>query len=234
MRYVIQLCVLGCQLVTPVQTRWNSYYDARRSLLLHNTDKIDQLSSLSTSLGVPNVNEAEYAFMKEEMQVLTPLAQGLDCLQGHANPESYMAFLYRTLLQLRHNYYTELGNSQVGLLKYCSPLVSVILADIKRRFEGYYTFADSTRPAALASIAHPAFRLRWLSPDVIDNMKNLFLNTLKLSSASELQQNSKSSTEVNEALDSQTLDLFTFMQDGQSDTAISSWVGRLTVFGRYW
>ena len=130
MRYVIQLCVLGCQLVTPVQTRWNSYYDARRSLLLHNTDKIDQLSSLSTSLGVPNFNEAEYAFMKEEMQVLTPLAQGLDCLQGHANPESYMAFLYPTLLQLRHNYYTELANSQVDLLKCCSPLVSVILADI--------------------------------------------------------------------------------------------------------
>ena len=83
-------------------------------------------------MGVPNFNEAEYAFMKEEMQVLTPLAQGLDRLQGDANPESYrpMAFLYPTLLQLRHNYYTELANSQVGLLKYCSPLVSVILADI--------------------------------------------------------------------------------------------------------
>ena len=70
--------------------------------------------------------------MKEEMQVLTPLAQGLDRLQGDANPESYrpMAFLYPTLLQLRHNYYTELANSQVDLLKCCSPLVSVILADI--------------------------------------------------------------------------------------------------------
>ena len=83
-------------------------------------------------MGVPNFNEAEYAFMKEEMQVLTPLAQGLDRLQGDANPESYrpMAFLYPTLLQLRHNYYTELANSQVGLslLKYCSLLVSVILA----------------------------------------------------------------------------------------------------------
>ena len=78
-----------------------------------------------------------------------------------------MAFLYSTLLQLRHNY-TELVSSQV--LKYCSPLASVILADINKRFEDYYTFGDSTRPAALASITHPAFKLRWLSPDVIDNM----------------------------------------------------------------
>src|SRR5260221_3636090 len=101
--------------------------------------------------------------MNEEMQILTPLAQGLDRLQGQANPESYMAFLYPTLLQMRHNY-TELSNSEI--LKYCSPLASVILADINKRFEDYNTFADSTRAAAMASITHPAFKLRWLSPDV--------------------------------------------------------------------
>ena len=75
---------------------------------------------MSTSLGVPDFKEAEYAFMNEEMQVPTPLAQGLDRLQGHANPESYTTFLYPTLLQLRHNY-TELENIQV--LIYCSPIV---------------------------------------------------------------------------------------------------------------
>jgi len=32
--------ILGCQLLTPVPTRWNSYYDARRSLLLHSSDKL--------------------------------------------------------------------------------------------------------------------------------------------------------------------------------------------------
>ena len=83
-------------------------------------------------MGVPDFKEAEYAFMNEEMQVLTPHAQGLDHLQGHTNPESYMAFLYPTLLQLRHNY-TELENSQV--LIYCSPLACVILAGINKRFE---------------------------------------------------------------------------------------------------
>ena len=203
--------VLGCQLVTPVQTRWNSYYDARRSLLLHSSDKIDLLC---TSLGVPNFKEAEFAFMNEEMQVLTPLAQGLDRLQGHSNPESYMAFLYPTLLQLRHNY-AELANSQA--LKYCSPLATVISADINRRFEGYYSFAESTRPAALATITHPAFKLRWLSTDGVETMKNLFLNTLKISSTSEHRQNWSDSTNVNEALDSNTLDFFTFMQDGQCE-----------------
>jgi len=86
--------ILGCQLVLPVQTRWNSYYDARRSILLHGQDKINQLCA---SLGLPQFKDIEYSFMTEEVQVLTPLAQGLDHLQGQSNPESYMGFLFPTL-----------------------------------------------------------------------------------------------------------------------------------------
>ena len=123
------LSVLDCQGMTPVPTRWNSYYDARRSLLLHSSDKINELC---VALGLPVFKDIEFAFMKEDMQVLTPLAQGLDRLQGHSNPESYMAFLFPTLMQLRHAY-GEFASNRGQALKYCSPLASVILAIIPSR-----------------------------------------------------------------------------------------------------
>lgn len=58
----IILSVPDCQVMTPVPTRWNSYYDARRSLLLHSSDKINELC---VALGLPVFKDVEYAFMKK-------------------------------------------------------------------------------------------------------------------------------------------------------------------------
>ena len=57
----IILSVLDCQVVTPVLTRRNSYYDARRSLLLHGSDKINQLC---VALGLPVFKDIDFVFMK--------------------------------------------------------------------------------------------------------------------------------------------------------------------------
>jgi hypothetical protein len=97
----IMSAMLGCQLLIPVPTRWNSYYDARRSILLHSSDKLE---AVCKALDLPLFKEQELAFLKEENRILTPLAESLDRLQGHTNPESYMAFLFPTLFQLRHEY----------------------------------------------------------------------------------------------------------------------------------
>jgi len=121
--------ILGCQLLTPVPTRWNSYYEARRSLLLHSSDK---LKALCEALDLPCFKEQELAFLKEENCVLTPLAESLDRLQGHTNPESYMGFLFPTLFQLRHQYGKLMADTS---LKFCSPLATTILVDINNRFK---------------------------------------------------------------------------------------------------
>ena len=44
-------------------------------------------------------------------------------------PESYMGFLFPTLLQLQH-IYEQLSNSRPKGLEFCMPLASAILADI--------------------------------------------------------------------------------------------------------
>ena len=202
--------VLGCQIVTPVATRWNSFYDARRSLLQHSPAKLDELY---TSLQLTVFKDIEIAFMKEDNDVFSHLAQGLDRLQGDLNPESYMGFLFPTLLQLQHTY--EQLTTSSGL-KYCTPLASAILDDINTRFQNYLTFSDSTHAEALASIAHPVFKLRWIKPVHVERMKTLFLNSVKLSAekAHEQETAMTPATKTN-ALDSKSLSFFTFMDEGE-------------------
>src|SRR5687767_2808156 len=101
-------------------TRWNSYYDARRSLLMHSPAILDRLC---TSLQLPVLKDVEITFIKEDLQVFSHLAQGLGRFQGDLNPESYMGFLFPTLLQLQH-IYEQLSHSNG--LKFCLPLASAI------------------------------------------------------------------------------------------------------------
>ena len=202
--------VLGCQIVTPVATRWNSFYDARRSLLQHSPAKLDELY---TSLQLTVFKDVEIAFMKEDNDVFSHLAQGLDRLQGDMNPESYMGFLYPTLLQLQHTY--EQLTTSSGL-KYCTPLASAILNDINTRFQNYLTFSDSTQAEALASITHPVFKLRWIKPAHVERMKTLFLNSVKFSAEkAHEQETAMTPATKNDALDSKSLSFFTFMDEGE-------------------
>ena len=93
------------------------------------------------------------------------------------NIESYMDFLFPTLLQLQIE---QLSNSSDS--KFCMPLASAILAGINMRFSHYLMFSDSTqtRSVALASMTHPAFKLRWIKPSNLEQIRDLFLNTLRL------------------------------------------------------
>src|SRR6218665_3152760 len=95
------------------------------------------------------------------------------------DPESYTDFLFPTLLQLQH-IYEQLSNSRPNGLEFCILLASVILADVNMRFSHYLSFSDSTQTqsAALASMTHPAFKLRRIKPTTLDQTINLFFNTL--------------------------------------------------------
>jgi len=57
-------------------------------------------------------------------------------------------------------------------------------------FNHYLMFSDptQTQSAALASMTHLAFKLRWIKPANLEQMRNLFLKTLRFLSAKENQQ----------------------------------------------
>src|SRR6218665_1528369 len=142
------------------------------------------------------------------------LAQGIDHLQSDLNPvpESYMSFLFPTLLRLQH-ICEQLLNSRPKGLQFCLPLASAILADINMRVSHYLMFSDSTQTqnSALALMAHPAFKLRWIKPANLEEIRNLFLNLLQFLSARENQQDATKPGRFDEVVDSKTLNLFTSM-----------------------
>jgi len=106
------------------------------------------------------------------------------------------------------------------------PLASAILVDINMSLSHYLMFSNSTQTqsAALASMTHPAFKLRWIKPAKLEQMRHLFLNTLWFLSAGENQQDATKSGRFDEVVDSKTLDFFTFMadSDGEPRTTLQS------------
>src|SRR6218665_301026 len=90
------------------------------------------------------------------------------------------------------------------------PLASAILADINMRFTHRFMFSNSTQTqsAALASMTHPAN---------LEQMRNLFLNTLRVLSARENQQDTTKSGRFDEVIDYKTLDFFTIMGDSDRE-----------------
>ena len=81
-----------------------------------------------TSLKLSVLKDVEIAFIREDFEVFSHLTEGIDrLLQGDLSPESYMGFLFPTLLQLQR-IYEQLLN--ISGLKFCMPLASAILAEI--------------------------------------------------------------------------------------------------------
>src|SRR6218665_231938 len=147
------------------------------------------------------------------------LAEGIDRLQSDLNPvpESYMCFLFPTLVQLQH-VYEQLSNSRPNGLKFCMPFSSAILADMC--FSHCLVFSNSiqTQSAALASMTHPVFKLRWIKPANLEQMRNLFLKSLRFLSAMENQQDATKSGRFDGVVDYKTLDFFTSITDSDGDS----------------
>lgn len=73
-------------------------------------------------------------------------------------------------------------------------------------------------------MTHPAFKLRWIKPANVEQMRNLFLNTLRFLAEREHQKDATKSGRFDEVVDSRTLDFFTFMtdSDGEPRTTLKS------------
>jgi len=128
--------------------------------------------------------------------VFSHLAEGIDCLRSvlYPVPEIYMGFFYFAATTARLWTLEQLSNSRPKGLKFCMAMASAILADISRPmcFSHDLIFSDSTQTqsAALASMTHPAFKLRWIKPANLEQMRSLFLNTLRFLST-RLERTSK-------------------------------------------
>ncbi|KAI2645943.1 hypothetical protein H4Q32_025296 [Labeo rohita] len=72
---------LGCQLIVPSPTRWNSTYHAMECLNTCILTKTQELQETCEKLLVTCFKAAELTFIQEYVQVMAPLAKALDILQ---------------------------------------------------------------------------------------------------------------------------------------------------------
>ena len=106
---------------------------------------------------------AEILFLKDYEQVMKPVAQALNILQGETNhSNAYMGYLAPTITILRDKLSKKLD---IPAMK---PLVQALLNGINRRIE---TILDDRKIIA-AAILHPKFKEDWtMDNDVIEKGK---------------------------------------------------------------
>ena len=83
------------------------------------------------------------------------------------------------LTQLR--YKLEKMQAESGMLV-CGDLVESIRLGLAKRFESFFTFnvnEPCVRQAIMATVSHPGYKLRWVAPDIRENVTQIFIGAAK-------------------------------------------------------
>jgi len=142
---------LGIYLKTPNQTRWNCWFDSSKFLLFHFKNSPSKFTKLCDALKLNRFSKNDLEFLEEYVVVMEPLCICLDVLQGEKN--MYFGFLLPSITILLQKY-DEISKKN---LIYCDSLVSLIKANVEKRFENFLT-----DPFLLsATVSHPFFKTIW-------------------------------------------------------------------------
>jgi hypothetical protein len=150
---------LGMLLVTPGDTRWNSFYDAMKKVngILSNPELEAKFHKLCDDIGIKRLTNVQKVFIAEYVRVMAPLCCGLDVLQG--DKIAALGFLLPTLTVMKIQLEEMLNDANSdSKLTLCRSLAEAVLAGITNRFAD--VFQDNN--AKLAAVVHPQFKLDWI------------------------------------------------------------------------
>ncbi|KAA0721319.1 hypothetical protein E1301_Tti021445 [Triplophysa tibetana] len=119
---------LGCMLVVPNVTRWNSTYNAMDLLKTCIEKKPQELHDVCEKMDIPRLKPSEITFIKEYVMVMAPVSKALDVLQS--DTMAYLGVLVPTINILVE----KLQSLKQENLQYCGPLVNAIISGVNRRF----------------------------------------------------------------------------------------------------
>lgn len=156
--------VLGCQLIYPCSTRWNSMFDSIENILRHK----DHLNILLERLSLSSkFKEQEIKYLEEFSSIMRPIACALDCLQAQNN--CYYGQLLPTIFSLRIRM-QKLVDSQES--SHVTALTSELMINLNRRFEKFFNLSEEVNDAIIATCFHPNFKLRWLPEIITETERN--------------------------------------------------------------
>ncbi|KAG0717505.1 hypothetical protein GWK47_054310 [Chionoecetes opilio] len=192
---------LGRKLITPCQTRWNSYYDSVNCLLEHVFDTEEHLQAIN---GILSSQQKPFRFdavskevLQEYVKVLAPVVEALDMLQGEEH--AFMGNLLPFLSLMRQ----ELQDLEREDLRHAKPLVRALLEGVQgyshKGFEARFGSLFRNKRLLMATAIHPGFvpgfiRRMHLSEDLYPENKDRLIRELK-----ELVKNGHEAVEAQDA-----------------------------------
>jgi len=188
--------ILGCSLIYPCPTRWNSLFDSISQLLTYK----EKLNTVFEHLNTINTNyvfkDLDIEYLDDFVILLKPIACALDYLQGEIN--CYYGVLIPTLFSLKHR----LESLKEKQLRHLSSMISPLILSLSNRFDFFLNLAPEANHAILATCFHPTFKLRWVPEMTTDREKkriqNLCINEIDCSAkqnSSEIESHSSEESE---------------------------------------
>lgn len=168
---------LGVSLKRPVETRWNSMYDAveqicsiKRQLMSYEAQDILQMPS--------RWDDEHFEYLEEYLKWSKPLAAAIDKLQGEKG--CFYGCTLPTLIGLRRKWESMVENDTSIVIS--KDLIKDMITALETRFSDYFNIVgDVGKFAATAALLHPKFKLSWapcLNSEAQNAVQNLTRNLM--------------------------------------------------------
>ena len=138
-----------------IEVRWNSYYNAMDKIRqIISKMSVDNYKIMCAELEIDALKNNEIVFLREYCEVMKPVTNALDIVQGEF--QSHIGILLPTIILLKQKLLDLQHN-----LRYAVPLVKALVAGMEKRFDHLMDRDD----LILASVTMPRFKLRWIKED---------------------------------------------------------------------
>lgn len=192
--------ILGCSLLIPCATRWNSKFDSFSKVLNLGQDKMNSyIAALKTNLKsaahLSKLEKDDWTMITLYVKVMKPVAISLDRLQGER--DCGQGFILPTLFTMKHKIKSLEGGR---MTKAC---VDTMLNAIEKRFSAFFKIDYSNKELLLAAVSNPRFKTNFIEHDVdCAIVKEMFISECRrLYSFSEIHNFENIDSETNGATD---------------------------------
>lgn len=182
---------LGCALLIPVVTRWNSKFDAiERSCRSDVRPKMNTLIQklkidIKSARNLEMLTTNDWTILDEYLKIMRPVAHALDKLQGEKNCSQ--GYILPTIFAMKHHISNQFGRQITAEFK------RTMLLAIDERFVKYFEFSERNRELILAALTLPRFKNTFIASDEDDRIaKNMLI-----SECSRLSGDSNSNDDMN-------------------------------------
>lgn len=180
--------ILGCSLLVPCPTRWNSKYDAVSKVLSLGQEKINKYigalkKNLRTAEHLSILDKEDWIMINIYVKIMRPVAMGLDRLQGEK--DCSQGFILPTLYKMKNELEELVGGN---ILKQCR---ETMLAAIKSRFNLFFKVDHNNKELLLASASTPRFKTDFIKED----LDCAFVKQMLISESKLLQEQTHSNSD---------------------------------------